>query len=175
MPVATSPCAPFLAEMEQEAVATRRLLERLPADRLAWRPHPKSQTLGQLAYHVASTPGIVPGLLAADVVDGDRVGFGPAQPGSVQEVLAKFDASLAGAKATFGRWGDGELEATWRLRMGGREVMAQPRRSLVRSLVLNHHVHHRGQLTVYLRMLGVPLPSVYGPTADENPMRPPAA
>jgi uncharacterized damage-inducible protein DinB len=175
MPVATSPCAPFLCEMEQEAVATRRLLERLPADRLAWKPHPKSQTLGQLALHVATTPGIVSGLLGPDVVDAEKIDFRAGQPGSVPEVLAKFDASLAAAKATFDTWGERELETTWRFRMGGHDVMAHPRRALIRSLVLNHHVHHRGQLTVYLRMLGVPLPSVYGPTADENPLVPPAA
>lgn len=170
MPVA-SPCTPFLAEMEQEAAATRKLLERLPPDRLTWTPHPKSQTLGQLAMHVASTPAIVTGMLAADTLDAATVDFRPAQPASVAEVRAKFEASLAGAKATLSRWGERDLATVWRLQRDGKDLMAAPKGALLRMLVLNHHVHHRGQLTVYLRLLGVPLPSVYGPSADDNPFQ----
>jgi uncharacterized damage-inducible protein DinB len=164
-----SPCAPYLAEMEQEAVATRRLLERVPADKLSWRPHPKSQTLGQLALHVASTPSIVNGLMTSDVIDGEKVDFRAPQPSTVAEIRQKFEESLAGARATLSTWGEKELGTTWRFRLGGQERMTIPKSAMLRNLVLNHHVHHRGQLTVYLRMLNVPLPSVYGPTADENP------
>ena len=172
MPAASSPCAPFLAEMEQEAVATRRILERLPADRLAWRPHPKSQTLGQLAMHVASTPAIVTGMMSADTLDAAKVDFQPAQPATVAQIRAKFEESLAGATATLSRWGERELATVWRLQKDGKDLMALPKRAMLRALVLNHHVHHRGQLTVYLRMLDVALPSVYGPSADENPFLP---
>lgn len=174
MPAAASPCAAFVAEMEQEAAATRRLLERLPSDRLAWRPHPKSQTLGQLALHVASTPAIVTGMMAADTLDAATVDFASAQPKSAAEVQAKFEESLAGAKATLAKWGDRELSTVWRLQKDGKDLMAMPKAAMLRTIVLNHHVHHRGQLTVYLRMLDVPLPSVYGPSADENPFAPPA-
>lgn len=172
MPAASSPCAPFLAEMEQEAVATRRILERLPADRLAWRPHPKSQTLGQLAMHVASTPAIVNGMMSADTLDAAKVDFQSAQPATVAQIRAKFEESLAGATATLSRWGERELATVWRLQKDGKDLMALPKGAMLRALVLNHHVHHRGQLTVYLRMLDVPLPSVYGPSADENPFMP---
>lgn len=175
MTVAASPCAPYLAEIEHEAVATRRLLERLPADRLAWRPHPKSQTLGQLAMHLAGIPGLVSRLLAVDTMDADAMTFQATQPDSVAQVLARFDESLASMREVLSRWGEQDLATTWRFRSGGRDLMAYPKRSMLRTLVLNHLVHHRGQLTVYLRMLDVPLPSVYGPTADENPFRPSAA
>ena len=173
MPATASPCAPFIAEMEQEAMATRRLLERLPSDRLTWRPHAKSQTLGQLALHVATTPAIVTGMMAVDTLDAATVDFASAQPASVAEVRTKFEESLSGAKAALGRWGERELSTVWRLQKDGKDVMAMPKAAMLRAIVLNHHVHHRGQLTVYLRMLDVPLPSVYGPSADENPFAPP--
>ncbi len=169
MPATLSACAPLLAEMDQEAVATRRLLDRLPESQLGWRPHAKSQTLGQLAMHVASTPSIVPGLLAKDTFDGTNAKFDPAQPKTVAEVRAKFEDSLAGARSTLGSWSERDLSTVWRFQRDGKDVMSLPRAAAVRSLVLNHHVHHRGQLTVYLRLLGVPLPAVYGPSADENP------
>ena len=169
MHATASPCAPLLAEMDQEAVATRRLLDRLPESQLGWRPHEKSQTLGQLAMHVASTPSIVPGLLAKDTFDGSTANFDPAQPKTVSEIRAKFEDSLAGARSTLGSWSERDLSTVWRFQRGGKDVMSLPKGAAVRTLVLNHHVHHRGQLTVYLRLLGVPLPSVYGPSADENP------
>ncbi len=175
MPASPSPCAPFIAELDQEAAATRKLLERLPAGKLAWKPHPKSQTLGQLAYHVASTPAIVTEMLAQDTLDTAKVDFQARQPQSVEEVRTRFETGLQGAKAALSRWGERDLATTWRLTGGGKDLMSAPRGALIRMLVLNHHVHHRGQLTVYLRMLDVPLPSVYGPSADESPFGPPAA
>lgn len=168
---AASPCAPYVAEMEQEAAATRKLLERLPPDRLTWTPHPKSQTLGQLAMHVASTPAIVTRMLAVDTLDASTVDFRPAQPASVAEIRARFEASLEGAKATLSGWGERDLKTVWRMQKDGKDLMAAPKGALLRMLVLNHHVHHRGQLTVYLRLLDVPLPSVYGPSADDNPFQ----
>jgi uncharacterized damage-inducible protein DinB len=169
-----SPCASYIAEMEQEAVATRRLLERIPADKLAWRPHPKSQTLGQLALHVASTPAIVTGMMAADTLDAAKANFQATQPATVAEIRGKFEESLAGAKTLLLKWGERDLSTVWRFQKDGKDLMALPKSAMLRSLVLNHSVHHRGQLTVYLRMLDVPLPSVYGPSADENPFNPPA-
>ena len=165
---APGPATHFAAELEQEAVATRRLVDRIPADRLGWRPHPKSSTLGQLAMHVARVPSIVTGMLSRDEVDASTVGFAPGQPTSVGEIRKALDESLAGATEALAHWTARDLATTWRLVRGDRELMSAPKGALLRSLVGNHLYHHRGQLTVYLRLLDVPLPSVYGPTADES-------
>src|SRR5205823_2520912 len=101
-------------------------------------------------------------MLAGDSLDGDEVDFKAAQPTSVGQITKTFDESLAGAKKALSSWGERELSTVWRFTRGGKERMAAPKAALLRTLVLNHHVHHRGQLTVYLRMLDVPLPSVYG-------------
>jgi uncharacterized damage-inducible protein DinB len=169
MPAPAGPAAPFVAELEYEAAATRKLLERLPAAKLSWRPHPKSMTLGQLAQHVATTPSIPKNLLGGDSFDASTVDFAPAQPTTVAEVRKTFEDSMASACATLSAWTEKDMQAKWRLVAGPKELMAAPKGALVRSLVLNHMVHHRGQLTVYLRLLDVPLPSVYGPSADEKP------
>lgn len=162
------PAAPFVAELQQEAVATRRLLERVPAGKLSWRPHAKSHTLGQLALHVATVPGIVTGMIAASELDASKVDFRAPQPESVGEVQRAFEHALSGACAALSSWTATDLAATWRLVAGPKELMAMPKGAMLRSLVLNHLYHHRGQLTVYLRMLDVPLPSVYGPSGDEQ-------
>jgi uncharacterized damage-inducible protein DinB len=167
MTATPGPAAPFVAEMEQEAVATRRLFDRLPSDRLEWRPHAKSQTLGQLALHVATLPGIVTWLLANDRVERSSVDFRACQPASVAEVQKAYDDALQGAREALSSWTVRDLATTWRFVDGPKVLMEAPKGALLRSLVLNHLYHHRGQLTVYLRLLGVPLPSVYGPTADE--------
>jgi uncharacterized damage-inducible protein DinB len=169
MPAPAGPAAPFVAELEQEAAATRRLLERLPAAKLGWRPHPRSMTLGQLAQHVAAMPSLPKNLLGADTFDAATADFTPAQPGTVAEVRKTFEDSMASARVTLGAWTAKDMQANWRLVAGPKELMAAPKAALVRTLVLNHMVHHRGQLTVYLRMLDVPLPAVYGPSADEQP------
>ena len=163
----TTPAAAFAAEIEEEAAATRRLLERLPADRLGWRPHPKSQTLGMLAQHLASLPWLVGSLASKREVDASTIQFAPKQPESVAQVLRTFEEALADAKATLARWTAADVGAGWRLVSGDRTLLAMPRGGVVRMLACNHLYHHRGQLTVYLRLLDVPLPSVYGPTADE--------
>jgi uncharacterized damage-inducible protein DinB len=162
------PVAPFIAELEQEAVATRRLFERIPADRLGWRPHAKSYTLGQLALHVARLPGIVTGLLVGEEVDATTVDFAARQPASVSEIRRTLEDALSGAREALLRWSAQDLATTWRLVHGPKVLMAAPKGALLRSLVCNHLYHHRGQLTVYLRLLDVPLPSIYGPSADEQ-------
>lgn len=157
----------FVMELEQEAKTTRRVLERVPADKLAWKPHPKSMSLGQLALHVAGSPGNVAQLLAAN--RDQPPSFGQPEAKTCDEVLAAHDASVASATAALKGWDDGKLMETWSMSAGGKTMMAMPRVGMVRAIMLNHWYHHRGQLTVYLRLLGVPLPSVYGPSADENP------
>jgi uncharacterized damage-inducible protein DinB len=159
----------LLQELEQEAEATRRVLERVPHDRLAWRPHKKSRTLGQLALHVATVPGAVAEFAALpSPVQAPEFGEDPI-PESAAQLVPTLQQSVATARRVLGNMDDATLTATWRAMRGEREVMAVPRLGFLRSVMLNHWYHHRGQLTVYLRELGVPVPAIYGPSADENP------
>ena len=163
MPIANA----LLQELEQEAQTTRRVLERVPDGQLDWRPHPKSYSLGQLALHVAQIPGAVATLALQS----------PATPPEfVQERVARsvdlvpaLRQSLEDAKTALAHVSDAAMQETWRLVAGDRELMAMPRVAFLRAVMLNHWYHHRGQLVVYLRQLDVPVPSVYGPSADENP------
>ena len=158
----------LLAEMDQEAHSTARVLERIPQAHLAWRPHAKSMSLGQLALHVATIPGNVAELASKDVIP-EPPAFVQAEAATAAELVPTLRASLARARQVLGGMDDARLMQTWRLMSGGKEIMAMPRAAVIRMIMLNHWYHHRGQLLVYLRMHNVPLPSVYGPTADENP------
>jgi uncharacterized damage-inducible protein DinB len=158
----------LLAELEQEASTTRRVLERIPQTHLSWRPHPKSMSLGQLALHVATVPGNVAQLAAADTIP-EPPTFVQPEAATAAELVPALAESVAKAKRLLGEFDDAKMGATWRLQSGGREIMAMPRVALVRAIMLNHWYHHRGQLLVYLRLLNQSVPSVYGPTADENP------
>jgi uncharacterized damage-inducible protein DinB len=157
----------LLQELEQEAATTRRVLERVPDDKLGWRPHPTARTLGELALHVA----IVPGGVAEFAAEPVRQVPDPVNPSpkSASELIPALDDSIAKAKGVLGGMDDAALHATWKMMRGGQELIAIPRIALLRSLMLNHWYHHRGQLSVYLRQLGVPVPSIYGASADENP------
>jgi len=157
----------FLQELEHEAKTTRRVLERVPANQLGWRPHPKSRTLGELALHVAGTPGAVAKLAVQSEIQPPD--FKDPAPKSASELIPALEESVATSKQLLGAMDDATLNATWRVKRNGQEVMAMPRAALLRSIMLNHWYHHRGQLSVYLRELGVPIPSIYGPSADENP------
>ena len=158
----------MLKELEQEAETTRRVLERVPEQKLAWRPHPKARTLGELALHVAMVPGAVAELVTSQS-PAQAPDFTDPSPKSAAELIPTLDQSIAKAKQLLGGIDDAALMATWRLMQGERELFAVPRVALLRSIMLNHWYHHRGQLTVYLRELDVPIPSIYGPSADENP------
>jgi uncharacterized damage-inducible protein DinB len=158
----------MLQELEQEAQTTRRVLERVPGDQLVWRPHEKARTLGELALHVAMVPGGVAELVASPS-PAQAPEFTDPSPKSVSELIPALDQSIAKARKVLGGMNDATLMATWRLMQGDRELFAVPRVAMLRSVMLNHWYHHRGQLTVYLRELGVPIPSIYGPSADENP------
>jgi uncharacterized damage-inducible protein DinB len=159
--------AAFLQEFEQEAKTTRRVLERVPTDKLAWKPHPKSMSLGELALHVAASPGVIAGWCAQDetTFSGEK----PPAPSSTADILAAHDAGVKTVKETLGKLGDEGLQATWTAKAGGNTLMSMPKTALVRTIVMNHWIHHRGQLSVYLRLLDVAVPSIYGPSADENP------
>jgi len=158
----------LLAELEQEAQTTRRVLERIPQAHLSWKPHPKSMSLGQLALHVATVPGNVAELAAMDTVPVPP-NFIQTEASSAAELVPALTDSVAKARRTLGGFDDAKMGAMWRLQRGGTDIMAMPRIAFVRAIMLNHWYHHRGQLLVYLRMLNQSVPSVYGPTADENP------
>ena len=161
----------LLAELEQEAETTRRVLERIPQAHLSWKPHPKSMSLGQLALHVATVPGSV-AELAAHGHDSRTAILRPARSGHRGGARARrSSASVARAKRALGGFDDARMGETWRLQSGGQDILAMPRVAVVRAIMLNHWYHHRGQLLVYLRLLNQSVPSVYGPTADENPFR----
>jgi uncharacterized damage-inducible protein DinB len=144
----------LIAELEQEAAATRRILERVPADKLAWKPHAKSMTIGQMAH--------------SDGNDAAKARSEPAQPENAGGLVAKLEESLADARAFLSGLDEESVSAPWRLSHGDREIFTVPRLGMVRTMLLNHWYHHRGQLTVYLRLLDVPVPAVYGRSADEG-------
>ena len=158
----------LLQELEQEAQTTRRVLERVPEASLGWKPHAKSMTLGQLALHVATTPGGVAEIASKPSLDEPPTFEQPAAR-TAAELLPALDESIAKAKALVGAMDDAAMMETWTLKSDGRVLMAVPRAALLRTVMLNHWYHHRGQLSVYLRQLNVPVPSIYGPSADENP------
>jgi len=158
----------LLQEFEREAQTTRRVLERVPNDKLGWRPHPKARTLGELAQHIATSPACVAELAARSPAQAPRFASEPS-PANVSELMSTLDRSLERTKAILGGMDDATATQTWRLMNGDREILALPRIAFLRSIMLNHWYHHRGQLTVYLRELDVPIPSIYGPSADENP------
>lgn len=161
-------CEPLVAELDQEVAATRTLLERVPEEKLSWKPHEKSMTLGQLALHVAGLPGVIADLAKRDEVGPPEFGNNP-QPGSPSEILSALDEGMTHAKEYLSGLSDEQAMGMWKVTKDGIELMAVPRIGFLRSIMLNHWYHHRGQLTVYLRLLDVPLPAVYGASADENP------
>lgn len=158
---------PILQELRDEAPATRRLLERVPNDKLGWKPHPKSRSLGELALHVASIPKIAE--VIATTQEFSPGGTPPTPIESADQIRGLFDTNLKAAEAALGKLNDQTVMAPWKFSFRGKEIFNKPRAAALRSNVLNHTYHHRGQLGVYLRLLDVPVPVVYGPTADENP------
>ena len=160
----------LLPEYDHELATTRRVLERVPEAEFAWKPHPKSMTMGELAGHVANIPFWLSATLNAPIYDllagGPEVRREP--PVSRETLLAGFDEKVRNARNSLAKSTDAEMLARWTLKHGEQEVFSMPRVAAVRSFVMNHLIHHRGQLTVYLRLKDVPLPPIYGPTADEQ-------
>jgi uncharacterized damage-inducible protein DinB len=159
----------LLAEFEQELIATRRCLERIPADQLSWQPHPKSMSLGQLGLHIATTPAGILNLSRPDVTPPPDFSAGVPQAETTAQILSALEATAEQVRSELTELSDERLLATWRLSDGTRELLAIPRIAFLRSVMLNHWYHHRGQLTVYLRLLDIPVPAVYGGSADEKP------
>jgi len=164
-----SVCDDLLMEFREELKTTRRVFERIPADKLTWKPHEKSMSLGQLAMHIAGVPGAIAGITAGESFDVSKGEFTPPSPQSVDEIQSALNQSAEQVEKTFKAANEETAYGQWRLLRGDTLLMAVPRVVAWRSLLLNHWYHHRGQLSVYLRLLGVPLPSIYGPSADENP------
>lgn len=157
----------FITEFDQEAAITRRLLERLPDDNLGWKPHEKSAAIGTLAMHIATLPGRL-----AEAVTKDDYAFvrTPSEnPASAKDVLEALDDSIGKFHHALRAIGDEKLDDRWTAKFGDTVVMDMKRRAVIRTALLNHWYHHRGQLSVYLRLLNIPVPSIYGPSADENP------
>lgn len=159
----------FLTEFEQEAKTTRKFLERLPEDKLEWRPHPKSMTAGQLALHIASVPGRLVEAAQQDEIPAPDFGRVNPQPASTAEVLKVFDESVATVQKLLPTFSDDQMSGIWRMKKGDKEVMSMARSALFRNILLNHLYHHRGQFGVYLRLVGAKVPSSYGPSGDELP------
>lgn len=165
MPIAKE----FLAEFEVQAPVTRRFLERLPEDKLTWKPHQKSMTAGQLALHIAKVPGGIARFVASNPAQApERFEF--PQPASREEILKAFDESVATVRSELPKFDDAAMHETWRLMAGEREIMARPRSEFVRNVMLSHWYQHRGQFSVYLRLLNVAVPASWGPSADEAPV-----
>ena len=157
-----------LGDLAQELATTRRVLERVPDDRWDWKPHEKSMTLGQLAGHVANLLNWGTHTLSEAGVDFAAPPAVPPRPTNRAGLLAAFDAGTERLREGLAGAGDEALGATYTVRRGEQVLMAMPRAAMVRGMVLSHIIHHRGQLTVYLRLLDIPVPPVYGPTADEG-------
>jgi uncharacterized damage-inducible protein DinB len=159
----------ILPEFDHETATTRTLLERVPAEKAEWKPHAKSMSLGQLAMHIANLPMWASITLERKEFDTNPPGGRPATGPSFQSsshLLETYDANVSAARALIVRTTDGEFMVQWTLKNGGKSMFSMPRVAVLRSFVLNHAVHHRGQLSVYLRLLDVPIPNIYGPTAD---------
>ena len=157
----------LIQELDQESQTTRRVLERVPGDRLGWKPHDKSMSLGQLALHVATTPGRVSDMVRLSPMQVPQ--FVQPSATSSAELVPALEQSVTKAKENLRAIGDSGLASSFRVMQGDTELMAMPVGAALRFIMLNHWYHHRGQLSVYLRELGVPVPSIYGPSADENP------
>lgn len=157
----------LLQEFEEESHVTRRVLANVTDEHLGWRPHEKGRTLGQLALHVATVPGGVATIAAQS--DVQVFPFTDPSPASAAELLPALDESMATVTRLLSGMDDATFAAPWRLLAGDQVLVDVPRGAFLRSTMLNHWYHHRGQLTVYLRALGLKVPSIYGPSADENP------
>ena len=163
-----NPMDAFVAELDQESVATRRMLEHAPEGKFDWKPHEKGMAMGELCGHIAALIQNMPEVLGGDSFDfSDRPAPEP-PPTTRAEALDRFDTAVAGCREWLSGLGD-RAHTTWRMTLGEKEMMAMPRIAAIRSFLFNHHYHHRGQLSTYLRATGEVVPSVYGRTADVNP------
>lgn len=158
----------MLAEFETQAAITRKFLERLPEDKLTWKPHDKSMTAGQLAFHLATVPGGIVRFVQSNPAQAPK-SFEFPQPASRAEILKALDESVATVRDVLPQFSDAAMKETWHMVAGDKEVFAQPRGEFLRDVMLSHWYQHRGQFSVYLRLLNVAVPASWGPSADEPP------
>lgn len=161
----------MLSEFDQEMQNTRKVLERCPDEKWSWKPHEKSGTLGWLACHVGTVPEWIAMTINTSELDYapvDGPAYEPPKINNRQELLAAFDKAASEARTALANVSDADLMQDWTLLAGGQKIFTMPRAACVRGMCLNHLFHHRGQLTVYFRLLGVPVPGLYGPSADET-------
>jgi uncharacterized damage-inducible protein DinB len=157
----------LLAEFDVEMANTHRTLARLPEDKLEWTPDPKSMTMARLAAHVAEMPGWAAMALSTDELDFAKGGYVPAEANSREQVLEILKKNVKAARAAIAAASDADFLKPWTLRSGDQVFFTMPKIAAIRGMVMNHTIHHRGQLTVYYRLTGVPVPALYGPSADE--------
>jgi uncharacterized damage-inducible protein DinB len=160
----------LLPEFDHEMATTRKTLERIPEDKLGWAPHQKSMSLGRLAGHVAELPNFATMTMKTDSMDLASGGYQPLTATSQKQVLDAFDKAAADARAAIAAASNEDLMQSWTLLYGGKTIFAMPRVAALRAMMMSHMIHHRGQLSVYLRLNNVPVPSIYGPSADEGSM-----
>jgi len=158
----------MLAEFETQAPITRRFLERLPEDKLTFKPHEKSMTAGQLAFHLATVPGGIVRFVQSNPAQAPKSSEFP-QPATRAEILKAFDESVAIVRNVLPQFSDAAMKETWHMMAGDKELFAQPRGEFLRDVMLSHWYQHRGQFSVYLRLLNVAVPASWGPSADEPP------
>jgi len=159
----------LMGEFEEQAPLTRKFLERLPEEKLGWKPHQKSLTAGQLALHLAQVPGSVARLVRLNPAQFPGVGGPTAQPARKGEILEAHDEGMAAVRLELLSHSDSAMQELWQLQVNGQALLTMPRGKFIRDIMLNHWYQHRGQFSVYLRMLDVAVPSTWGPSADEAP------
>ena len=160
----------FIAELEHEAKVAREVLSRIPADKFDWKPHEKSMTFGRLASHVAEMFGWTPSTLAHPELDFSKFDYKPYDPASTEELLEFLDKNVSEAIETLRNTPDEQFMENWTMRNAETVYFTMPKVAVMRSFIMNHIVHHRGQLSVYLRLNDIAVPSIYGPSADEGQM-----
>lgn len=157
----------FIQEIQQEAIKNKAMLERIPDPKLSWKPHEKSMTIGRLGMHIAELPRWVERCLASKEYDMGSVPYNPNIPKTHAEIMAEFEKQLKSALQVLETAPESAFQETWQFRRGDKVIYDLPRAEVIRRQ-LNHIIHHRGQLSVFLRLLDVPVPGTYGPTADER-------
>jgi uncharacterized damage-inducible protein DinB len=160
----------FIAELKQEAVATRKCLERIPENTFDWKPHEKSFSMSGLAAHVAEMVGWIKDVAETPELDFAAMEYKPFAPETTAELVEYFDKNLSDATESLKNASDGAMMENWKMRNGEQVYFDTPRIQVLRGFIFNHLVHHRGQLSVYLRLQDIPVPEIYGPSADEGAM-----
>jgi uncharacterized damage-inducible protein DinB len=158
---------PFIAELKHEAASTKRMLERVPDDKFDWKPHEKSMSLGRLSSHVAELPGFMNSILTMDEFDFAKGHYKSSITKTSQELMDTFQQKLDEVVETLQNTSDEKMQSNFTLRSGEHVFATVPRIVAIRSMAMNHIIHHRGQIAVYLRLLDIPVPGLYGPSADE--------